>query len=144
MFFSEYNNFYVKIKEVEDIKNRDPDIIHFHQIILDKYYEIIISMFFESQNWRLTIKYCKERLFLLTKYFGISSEFGYIHYTLSFSYFQIKQFEIALEEVSMTKEIFYNLLGNNLDNETITIEIKKNLNKTLELELLIKDELNKY
>ena len=44
----------------------------------------------------------------------------------------------------MTKEIFYNLLGNNLDNETITIEIKKNLNKTLELELLIKDELNKY
>jgi hypothetical protein len=144
VFFSEYNDFYFKIKEVEDIKNRDPDIIHFHQIILDKYYERIINMFFESQNWRLTIKYCKERLFLLTKYFGISSDFGHIHYTLSFSYFQIKQFEIALEEVSITKEIFYNLLGNNLNNETVTIEIKKNLNKTLELELLIKDELNKY
>jgi hypothetical protein len=144
VFFSEYNDFYFKIKKVEDIKNRDPDIIHFHQIILDKYYERIINMFFESQNWRLTIKYCKERLFLQTKYFGISSDFGHIHYTLSFSYFQIKQFEIALEEVSITKEIFYNLLGNNLNNETVTIEIKKNLNKTLELELLIKDELNKY
>lgn len=144
LFLKEYDVFFDNlIKEFAEVDYAE---IHKSKVgykILDEYYQALINLFLKYENWDLAYKYSFRKLLINEKHFDQSITIGLIHYTISYCYFKLQQFELAAEEI--TKAISnYNKALVNINQKETYKKTKVFLKETLDLEKLIKEELEKF
>lgn len=144
LFLKEYDAFFNDL--IKEFAVVDYAEIHKSKIvykILDEYYQALINLFLKYENWDLACKYSLRKLYLYEKHFDKSNTNGLIHYTISYCYFKLKQFELAAEEINKAISNYNKTLVQINQKETYR-KIKVFLKEALDLEKLIKEELENF
>lgn len=138
LFLGIYDFLVVNLTKKYDLTN--DALIQLNNIqykILDDYYRTIIHLFLKYYNHNGAIQYYYKRLHLSEKHFEESISTGSIYYDISSCHFNLRQFELALENINKSIPI-YSKASENKNMETTEIEeIKTFLKDALNLEKMI-------